>query len=36
MKKNARNTVKLTFDSSNLPPLTEQQREELDTIAAAG
>ena len=34
MKKNASNTVKLTFDSGNLPPLTAQQREELDAISA--
>ena len=34
MKKNASNTVKLTFNSGNLPPLTAQQREELDAIAA--
>jgi uncharacterized protein (DUF4415 family) len=33
MKKNASNTVKLTIDSSNLPPLTALQREELDAIA---
>jgi uncharacterized protein (DUF4415 family) len=34
MKKSASNTVKLTLDTENLPPLTEQQRAELDEIAA--
>jgi len=34
MKKSASNTVKLTLDTENLPPLTAQQRAELDEIAA--
>jgi uncharacterized protein (DUF4415 family) len=34
MKKSASNTVKLTLDPGNLPPLTAQQRAELDAIAA--
>jgi len=34
MKKSASNTVKLTLDHGNLPPLTTQQRAELDAIAA--
>ncbi len=34
MSKNASNTVKLTLDPKNLPPLTAQQRSELEVIAA--
>jgi uncharacterized protein (DUF4415 family) len=34
MSKNASNTVKLTLAPKNLPPLTAQQRAELDAVAA--
>ena len=34
MRENANNTVKLTLDPKNLPPLTEQQRAELAAVAA--
>jgi uncharacterized protein (DUF4415 family) len=34
MSKNASNTVKLTLDPKNLPPLTAQQRAELEAVAA--
>ncbi len=34
MSKNASNTVKLTLDPKNLPPLTAQQRAELEVVAA--
>ncbi len=34
MSKNASNTVKLTLDPQNLPPLTAQQRAELEAVAA--
>lgn len=34
MSKNASNTVKLTLDPGNLPPLTAQQRAELEAVAA--
>jgi uncharacterized protein (DUF4415 family) len=34
MSKNASNTVKLTLDPKNLPPLTAQQRAKLDAVAA--
>ena len=34
MSKSASNTVKLTLDPQNLPPLTAQQRAELEAVAA--
>lgn len=34
MKKNVSNTIKLTLNAGNLPPLTAQQREELGSITA--
>jgi uncharacterized protein (DUF4415 family) len=34
MSKNASNTAKLTLDPKNLPPLTAQQRAELEAVAA--
>ncbi|MGB4672696.1 MAG: BrnA antitoxin family protein [Azovibrio sp.] len=34
MSKNASNTVKLTLDPKNLPPLAAQQRAELEAVAA--
>jgi len=34
MSKNASNTVRLTLDPKNLPPLTAQQRAELEVVAA--
>ena len=34
MRENANNTVKLTLDPNNLPPLTELQRAELAAVAA--
>ena len=34
MSKNASNTVKLALDPKNLPPLTAQQRAELEAVAA--
>lgn len=34
MKKNANNTVKLTLDPRNLPPLTMQERTQLEAVAA--
>jgi uncharacterized protein (DUF4415 family) len=34
MSKNASNTVRLTLDPKNLPPLTAQQRAELEAVAA--
>lgn len=34
MRKSASNTVKLTLDPQNLPPLTAQQRAELEAVAA--
>jgi uncharacterized protein (DUF4415 family) len=34
MNKNARNTVTFSLDPRNLPPLTAQQREELQAVAA--
>lgn len=34
MSKNVSNTVKLTLDPKDLPPLTAQQRAELEAIAA--
>lgn len=34
MRENVNNTVKLTLDPNNLPPLTEQQRAELAAVAA--
>lgn len=34
MKKNASNTIKLTLDPNNLPPLTERQCTELAAVAA--
>ena len=33
-RKNASNTVKLTLDPNNLPPLTAQERAELEAVAA--
>ncbi len=33
MKKSASNTVKLTIDPKNLPPLTEQERAQLEAVA---
>jgi uncharacterized protein (DUF4415 family) len=34
MSKSASNTVKLTLDPKNLPPLTEQERARLEAVAA--
>lgn len=34
MSKNASNIVKLTLDQKNLPPLTEQERAQLEAVAA--
>ncbi len=34
MSKSASNTVKFTLDPKNLPPLTAQQRAELEAVAA--
>ena len=34
MSKSASNIVKLTLDPNNLPPLTAQQRAELEAVAA--
>ena len=34
MSKNASNTIKLTLDPEDLPPLTAQQRAELEAVAA--
>lgn len=34
MTKNASNIVKLTLDPKNLPPLTEEERAQLEAIAA--
>jgi uncharacterized protein (DUF4415 family) len=34
MSKSASNTVRLTLDPENLPPLTEQERAELEAVAA--
>ncbi len=34
MRKSASNTVKLTLDPKNLPPLTEQERAQLEAVAA--
>jgi uncharacterized protein (DUF4415 family) len=34
MSKNESNTIKLTLDPKNLPPLTAQQRAELEAVAA--
>ncbi|MBR4876474.1 MAG: BrnA antitoxin family protein [Rhodocyclaceae bacterium] len=34
MNKNAGNTVRLSLDSQNVPPLSAQQRAELDALAA--
>ncbi len=34
MSKNASNIVKLTLDLKNLPPLTEQERAQLEAVAA--
>jgi uncharacterized protein (DUF4415 family) len=34
MKKSASNTVKLTLDPKNLPLLTEQERAQLEAVAA--
>lgn len=34
MSKSASNTVKLTLDPKNLPPLTDQERAQLEAIAA--
>jgi uncharacterized protein (DUF4415 family) len=34
MSKSASNTVKLTLDPKNLPPLTEQARARLEAVAA--
>lgn len=34
MRKSASNIVKLTLDPNNLPPLTAEERAELDAIAA--
>lgn len=34
MSKSASNTVRLTLDPKNLPPLTAQQRAELEAVAA--
>ena len=34
MNMNASNTVKLTLDPNNLPPLTHKERAELEAVAA--
>ena len=34
MSKSASNIVKLTLDPKNLPPLTEQERAQLEAVAA--
>ena len=34
MSKNTSNTVKLTLDPKNLPPLTAQERAQLEAVAA--
>lgn len=34
MSKSASNTVKLTLDPKNLPPLTAQERAQLEAVAA--
>ena len=34
MSKSASNTIKLTLDPNNLPPLTEQARARLEAVAA--
>lgn len=34
MSKSAKNTVKLTLDPNNLPPLTAEERAQLEAVAA--